>query len=189
MKRRIVLRWGLSLLAALPFHRVRLFAQVRSLADSDIKTLESLAASALPSELGPDGVKAVVDKFMRWLESYRAGVQMSPGYGVPRPRLTPELDVSSYRPQLAALREAMREQGEMKDSAPARHRMIEASLQDAGIESLPSSPNGRHVIADLLSFYLGSSEARDLCYQAEIGRYTCPGLDRLVEKPKPLTQG
>ena len=107
---------------------------------------------------------------------------MSPGYGIPRVRRTPDLDISSYRPQLQALRDDVVARG----SDAAVKQRVRESLEEAGIESLPSRPDGRHVVADLLSYYLGSSEARDLCYQAEIRRYTCPGLAGLDEKPAPL---
>lgn len=181
MTRRFLVRWALSLLALAPFARVRLFAQVRSLDEVDRATLGALAKVALPSPLGDEGVEDVVQGFLRWIGGYRAGAEMSPGYGVPRLRRTPDLDISSYRPQLQALREGT----DREDSAAVKAR-IQDSLEAAGIEALPSRPDGRHVAADLLSYYLGSSEARDLCYQAEIRRHTCPGLAGLDERPAPL---
>lgn len=184
MTRRFLVRWALSLLAVAPFARVRLFAQVRSLDELDRATLGALGKVALPSPLGDEGVEEVVQGFLRWLEGYRAGAEMSPGYGVPRLRRTPDLDISSYRSQLQALRD----ETDSEDSAGAKTR-IQDSLEAAGIEALPSRPDGRHVVADLLSYYLGSSQARDLCYQAEIRRHTCPGLAGLDERPAPLGNG
>ena len=113
---------------------------------------------------------------------------MSPGYGLPQTRVTPELSVSRYQPQLIALGEAVARAGG-GGSLRTRQALIRDSLQEAGIESLPARPDGQHVVADLLSFYLGRSEARDLCYEADIGRYTCPGLSGLSEKPAPWTPG
>lgn len=181
MTRRFLVRWALSLLAIAPFARVRLFAQVRSLDEVDRATLGVLAKAALPSALGADGAEGVAEGFLRWIAGYRAGAEMSPGYGVPRIRRTPDLDISGYRPQLRAFREAM----DGEDPAVAM-ALLRESLEAAGIEALPSRPDGRHVAADLLSYYLGSSEARDLCYQAEIRRHTCPGLAGLDERPAPL---
>ena len=182
MTRRLLVRWALSLLAVAPFARVRLFAQVRSLDESEVETLGALAKVALPSSLGAEGAQGVAQDFLRWIGGYRGGAEMSPGYGIPRVRRTPDLDISSYRAQLSVLREGMRDAG----SEAAVRQQVRESLEEAGIESLPSRPDGRHVVADLLSYYLGSSEARDLCYQAEIRRYTCPGLSGLDEKPAPL---
>lgn len=184
MTRRLLVRWALSLLALAPFARVRLFAQVRSLNEADRGTLRTLAKVTLPSALGAHGAEDVAEGLLRWIAGYRAGAEMSPGYGVPRLRRTPDLDVSSYRPQLEALREGM----DAEDSAGVKAR-IQDSLEAAGIEALPSRPDGRHVVADLLSYYLGSSKARDLCYQAEIRRHTCPGLAGLDERPAPLANG
>ena len=182
MTRRLLVRWALSLLAVAPFGRVRLFAQVRSLDEADVETLGALAKVALPSSLGAEGAEGVAQDYLRWIGGYRAGAEMSPGYGIPRIRNTPDLDISSYRPQLQALRDSMDARG----SDAALRQQVRESLEAAGIESLPSRPDGRHVVADLLSYYLGSSEARDLCYEAEIRRYTCPGLSGLDEKPAPL---
>ena len=184
MTRRLLIRWALSLLAIAPFARVRLFAQVRSLDEADRATLGGLAKVALPSPLGDEGVEDVVQGFLGWLGGYRAGAEMSPGYGVPRLRRTPELDISSYRAQLQALAQGL--DGEDSTTTKAR---IQDSLEAAGVEALPSRPDGRHVVADLLSYYLSSSEARDLCYQAEIRRHTCPGLAGLDERPAPLGNG
>ena len=181
MTRRFLVRWILSLLAVAPFARVRLFAQVRSFDEADRATLRALARVTLPSALGGDGTEGVVEGFLGWIGGYRPGAEMSPGYGVPHLRSTPELDISRYRPQLQILREETN--GE--DSVIAKVRIRE-SLDAAGIETLPSRPDGRHVVADLLSYYLGSSQARDLCYQAEIRRHTCPGLAGMDERPAPL---
>lgn len=182
MTRRVLVRWALSLLAVAPFARVRLFAQVRSLDEADRATLGALARVALPGSLGDDGAGDVVQGFLRWVGGYRAGAEMSPGYGMPRLRRTPDLDISGYRSQLQVLREGMAREA----SAAATKARIRESLEEAGIVSLPARPDGRHVIADLLSYYLGSSEARDLCYQAAIRRHTCPGLAGLDERPAPL---
>ena len=65
--RRILVRWVLSFLAVVPFRRVRLFAQVRSLEEADIATLTDLAEAALPSSLGREGAEATVQSFVRWL--------------------------------------------------------------------------------------------------------------------------
>ena len=184
MTRRFLVRWALSLLAVAPFARVRLFAQVRSLGEADRATLRALARVVLPSALGGDGAEGVAQGFLTWIGGYRAGAEMSPGYGVPRIRRTPDLDISSYRPQLQILREAM----DGEDPAATKTRIRE-SLEAAGIEAFPPRPDGRHVVADLLSYYLGSSEARDLCYRAEIRRHTCPGLAGLDERPAPLANG
>ena len=103
---------------------------------------------------------------------------MSPGYGIPRVRRTPDLDMeyraplfviaSGYvwsshllllsassrfpdRPQLQALRDDVVARG----SDAAVKQRVRESLEEAGIESLPSRPDGRHVVADYL-FVVGA---------------------------------
>jgi hypothetical protein len=189
--RRSLFKGFFSLLAFAPIGWAKALAQSRSLARTDTSTLEVVAEAALPSALGREGARATVSEFLKWLENYREGVEMSPGYGRPRTRLTPGLDVRAYVSQLSAFREAMaRHEGQSEsESLATRRELIQASMEEAGIESFPDRPDGRHVVADLLSFYLRSSEARDLCYDAKIGRYSCPGLSHLSEKPAPLGRG
>ena len=62
----------------------------------------------------------------------------------------------------------------------------EAALDAAKIDTLPRLPDGKHIIADLMSFYFGSSEGYDLCYRAAIGRDRCRGLEGSDNPPPPL---
>jgi hypothetical protein len=50
---------------------------------------------------------------------------------------------------------------------------------------MPARPAGRHVVADLMTFYYRSAEATDLCYQAAIHRFECRGLEDSTQPPPP----
>jgi hypothetical protein len=62
-------------------------------------------------------------------------------------------------------------------------------LAEAKISNLPQAPDGRHIVADLMSFYFMSSEANDRAYDAEIGKDKCRGLKNSGAVPAPLRGG
>lgn len=181
MLRRTVLRWIATATGTLPFPACRSWAQTATFPGPHRSTLRELAAIALPSELGAAGRDRVVEKFEQWVRDYRPGADMDHGYGFTRIRSKPPSPAPAYLAQLQALHESLADA-----DSPSRRKAVEAALEQAGIKDLPRMPDGRHVIADLMSFYFQGSEANDLCYRAAIRRYSCRGLDGSDNPPPPL---
>jgi hypothetical protein len=132
--------------------------------------LVSLAAVVLSTELGADGIRSVAQAFERWVRDYLPGAEMEHGYGITRLRNKPASPAPTYLKQLDALRPAL------TGDAASQQKAVEAALEEAKITDLPRSPDGRHVITDLMAFYFRGSDANDLCYRAAIGRDKCRGL-------------
>lgn len=163
MRRRTLLR----ILAALgPF---RAWAQTASFPGDQGDTLRAIAKKVLPSELGPAGLEVTVGAFERWVRDYRPGAEMDHGYGFTRLRSKGPSPAPLYLRQLTSL-------GPDGD--------IAAALDEAKVTALPQSPDGKHVVADLMAFYFRSSEANDLCYRAHIGRDECRGLAGSDKEPR-----
>jgi hypothetical protein len=70
-----------------------------------------------------------------------------------------------------------------------RRAILDTAFKQAGIQNLPSRPDGKHVIADLMSHYFRSSAANDLCYNARIGRNTYRAIRISTARPQPLNGG
>ncbi len=171
MLRRTVLQW----LAAIP--AVRVWAQTASFPGAEHATLRSLAAAVLPSKVSDQAAA----RFERWVRDYRPGAEMEHGYGFTRLRAKPASPAPVYLAQLQALH------GPLADPDPAaRRRAIEAALDQAGIKELPRTPDGKHIISDLMSFYFRGPDANDLCYRAQIRREACRGLEGSDNAPPPL---
>ncbi len=173
------MQWLVSAAAALPIPALRCWAQTASFPGKHGDVLRELAAVVLPGSLGREGAEGVAQKFERWVRDYKAGAELDHGYGVTRIRYQPVSPAPAYLVQLDALRGPFRS----VDSG-AKRQAIEAAL--AKITALPRTPDGRHIIADLMSFYFHSSEANDLCYRAAIERYRCRGLEGSQNPPPPL---
>lgn len=171
MRRRTLLRWIASLGSAIRFSSLRSWAQTAGFPGDEAPTLASLAAIVLPSDLGANGIRSVAQGFERWVREYRPGAEMDHGYGFTRLRNKPASPALAYLRQLEALRPAL-----AGGDAVSKQKAVEAALEEAKITDLPRSPDGRHVIADLMAFYFRGSDANDLCYRAAIGRYQCRGL-------------
>lgn len=151
-------------------------------------TLEALADAVLPESLSAERRRAAVAEFVAWVRAYRPGADLDSGYGFTKLRKAPSSPASTYSGQLAALDAAARRKGGAfaKRSLSDRRAIVERALAAAKIDALPEAPEGRHVAIDLMSFFFGSAEANDLCYQAAIGRETCRGLPDSWEKPPGL---
>jgi hypothetical protein len=121
--------------------------------------LKALAAIILPASIDTN---RVVERFIAWVRDYRPGADLEHGYGFPRFRSKPVLPVANYIRQLDEL------------GATPNREAVERAL--AGVTALPQSPNGAHIVTDLMSFYFHSSDANDECYHAKIGRDQCRGL-------------
>jgi hypothetical protein len=182
MRRRALIQ---TLIASLPFRGVRLWAQTATFPGTREAVLKELAATVLPSTLGPAGTQAIVQQFVRWVREYRAGAEMQAGYGYPRLRYTPDSPAPRYLAQLDVLAaDAL--------AAPdpaARRAKLAAMLAQANVGNLPQAPDGRQIISDLMSFYFMSSEANDSAYDAKVGKDKCQGLKNSGAIPPPLKGG
>ena len=185
MERRTFLCWLISGASALSVRGVRLHAQAAALSDASLNTLRALAPAVLPSELGSAGHAKVVSDFVQWLASYRSGAERSWGYGAPRSTVTPPIAVATYDAQLALLAAKARAGAGELPSLPVDvvRTLATATLDAAGVRTLPSSPNGTHVIADFMSFFFNGNAAHDLVYRARIARSTCRGLAGAASRP------
>lgn len=185
MERRTFLCWLVSGAAALPLRGVRLHAQAITLPDDGLVMLRALAPAVLPSDLRPAGHDKVVNDFVQWLASYRAGAERSWGYGSPRKSGTAAIDTARYAMQLRDLNDRARSRDDSFDklAVEARREVVMAALEQSGVRDLPSAPNGQHVITDLMSFFFTSGPAYDLAYGASIRRGTCRGLVGATARP------
>jgi hypothetical protein len=141
--------------------------------------MRELAAVVLPASLGRAGTDKIADNFLQWIREYREGVNMASGYGHPRTQTVPPDPSRDYAAQLSAL-------GLAKLDAAAKRGAVERALDSAKIDRIPPRPDGRHVAADLLAFYFGSSAGEDLLYNAAIRRDQCRGLDNSGQRPAAL---
>src|SRR5262249_36207152 len=110
MQRRTILQM-IAAAAALPLHRVRLWAQPRTLTPDSIATLHDIAPTVLPASIGADRVRATVDRFVVWTSGYREGVALAHGYGHPRLQKTGPSPAPGYIAQLQALDRDARAKG------------------------------------------------------------------------------
>ena len=174
MTRRTVLEWLAYSVGTLPVPALRLWAQTATFPGKYGGVLRELAALVLPSELGSNGADRVAERFEQWVREYRPGTEMEHGYGFTRIRSKPSSPAPVYVAQLARLPQ------------PLGRDDIEAALNEEKIDALPRLPEGKHVIADLMSFYFNSNAGYDLCYRAAIGRDRCRGLEGSDNPPPPL---
>ena len=172
MRRRALLQ---SLIAIVPFKGVRLWAQTATFPGTRGGALKELAAAVLPASLGKAGTDAAAEQFIRWVREYRERAEMQAGYGYPRVRYKPESPAARYLEQLDALAKS----GFGKDQ-------LAAALSAAKVTNLPGSPDGAHVVSDLMAFYFMSPEANDIAYGARVGKDLCRGLKNSGAMPPPL---
>ena len=184
MKRRTFLGWLARLLPASLFGKFAWSQQPLSRAPFDereVAILHHIASTTLPSSLGEREVNRVVGRFSTWLTEYRSAAEMPHEAGrLDAPR-TPTIEVERYVSQLSVIADA-----NARQSTTPLAAILEQELTDAGVDDLPSRPDGRHIVSDLMSFYFRSSEANDLGYEADIGRKTCRGLPGTGDEPSPL---
>ena len=196
MKRRELVQFAASAAVLLPAARVEALAQESSFVRLPdmfddfprLALLEAIAPVVLPQSLGRRTVRLIVERFLAWLAGYRADVVRDHGYGHPEIRRTPKSPYDRYAEDLAALQGAARERGVAFARLPAdaKRALVEEALRAAGVETLPSRPNGKHIVSDLMAFYFRSSEANDVCYRAAVGASKCRPLSVIAARPKPL---
>jgi hypothetical protein len=186
MQRRTILQM-IAAAAALPLHRVRLWAQPRELTPEAIATLHDIAPTVLPASIGAERVRTTVDRFVVWTRGYREGVALAHGYGHPRLQKTGPSPAPGYIAQLLALDRDARAKGARFSALDleTRRALLDASLIAAGVRTLPPRPMGLHVIADLMALYFRSSEANDDCYHAMIQREVCRPIQITTRRPEP----
>ncbi len=170
MTRRTLLEWLAATAGTLRLASVQTWAQTVAFPGAHAGTLRELAAIVLPPSAGA----GIATRFEHWVRDYRPGAEMDHGYGFTRIRTKGPSPASIYVAQLAAL------------PKPLNSQIVEEALHEAKIETLPRSPDGKNIIADLMSFYFNSSDAYDLCYRSAIGRDRCRGLDGSDAPPPPL---
>jgi hypothetical protein len=141
----------------------------------DRESLHQLAFIVLPSSLGRAGTDKIADDFVRWFGDYKPGAEISSGYGHPRTQVIGSNPSTSYAGQLRAL------------GSPITRESVEKALENAKVDRIPPRPNGKHIAADMLAYFYGSSEGEDFVYNAAIKRNECRGLDTSSKRPASLT--
>jgi hypothetical protein len=195
MKRRRAIQTLASAAAALPLIRAELsaldLATAQELQPDKIFVLRDVAATVLPSAIGPQGQEEAVANFLKWIRDYKEGVALSHGYGEPRLVKSGPSPRAAYVDQLAALEQAARSRGGRFGALPieTRRDILDAAFKAADVRNLPGRPDGKHVIADLMAHYFRGSTANDLCYNARIGRNTFRTIRVTTVRPQPLTGG
>jgi len=189
IRRRTLLRWLASAAASWPLMRVELRAD--ELPADQVRLLRDVAATVLPSAIGSTGQNDAVDNFLRWIREYKEGVALSHGYGEPRLVKSGPSPVPGYAKQITALQQAAQTRGGRFGALPidVRRELLEAAFKAADIRNFPGRPDGKHVVADLMTHYFRSSGANDLCYNARIGRNTYRAIRVTTVRPQPLEGG
>ena len=157
----------------IPFPAARAWSQTIGFPGDQGNTLLSLTALVLPAD---SDTTRVAKDFERYVREYRTGADTDHGYGNTHVRPKPASPAPEYMRQLAAF------------PAPLTRAAVEKSLEDAHIKELPRLPDGKNLIADLMSFYFRSADANDLCYRAAIQRDTCRGFEVSSKEPAPLKE-
>ena len=174
MLRRTLLRNLSQMLSTLPFLRSRAYALGDTFSSQERAALNELAVLVLPSALGKSGAETIATKFEDYLRGYRGGADTDHGYGFTHVVPKPPSPAATYAKQLLSF------------PSPLNKAAVEQALQAAAVKDLPRVPDGKSVVADLMSFYFRSSDANDLCYEASIGRDQCRGLAGSDQRPAPL---
>jgi hypothetical protein len=139
-----------------------------------------LASVVLPASLGRARTDEIADNFVRWFRDYRAGAEVSSGYGFPRTQVIGPNPSLHYADQLSQLDLA-------KLDAAAKRAAVEKALEEAKIDRIPPHPNGRHIAADLLAYFYSSAEGEDFLYGVAIKRDDCRGLADSGKRPARLS--
>lgn len=192
MERRSFFKWAASSAAAAFVFPRALLARFSPPEPVDPARLRQLAGVVLPASLGPERLERAVRKFEQWVREYRAGVEMSAGYGVTRLRTVGPDPSVGYAGQLEALEAAAKARGAGSFAAldaASKAVLVTEALAKSGVNALPRRPDGGHVAADLMShFFFIDDDGHDWLYAAAIGRAACRGLGSSAARPSSLKQ-
>jgi len=147
--------------------------------------LRALSEAVLPTELGAAGAAKAAGDFLRWMDEYKEGAELVHGYGTSALRF----QRASPRPRWAAQLESLGRRGFEKLNVEQRRALLRDELKGERLDRMPAVGAASHVAVALLAFYYESSDAADLCYNAQIGRQTCRPLSQASRKPLPLAGG
>jgi hypothetical protein len=145
-----------------------------------IEEFQDLASVVLPASLGRSRTDKIAVDFVSWFRTYKAGAEISSGYGFPRTQVTGPNPSPHYEEQLRKLDLTQLD-------AAARRAAVEKALGAAKIDRIPPRPNGKHVAADLLAYFYGSAEGEDFLYGVAIKRDDCRGLGDSGQRPARLS--
>jgi hypothetical protein len=143
----------------------------------EFRELESVV---LPASLGRSRTDGIADNFVRWFRDYKAGAEVSSGYGFPRTQLIGPNPSTHYAAQLTDL-------DLTRLDASAKRAAVEKALEAAKLDRIPQRPNGRHVAADPLAYFYSSADGEDFLYGVAIKRDDCRGLADSEKRPPRLT--
>jgi len=189
MQRRTFFGWILSSLVGYVFPRWT-WAQGGVSLPADSAMLRELAQVVLPASLGAPRLEAAVKQFEEWVREYRAGAEMSAGYGISRGQTVAPNPAEHYTRQLRDLEAAAQAKGGTFASLDPSMRagLVAAALEAARVDGLPRRPTGGHVASDLMShFFFINDNGHDWLYGAAIERTRCRGLASSAERPPQLT--
>jgi hypothetical protein len=189
MQRRTFFKWIGS--TAIPFVLPRWArAQRGPFTGQSALTLREVAGAMLPESLGSHGVDGVVTDFTQWLRSYKAGAEMSAGYGLTKIQVVstdPSIHYVEQLEQLEAAAHTKRGVPFAKLDMAGKREVVQTALGASNVDAIPRRPSGQHVAADLLGFfYFISSDGHDFLYNAAIKRDECRGLASSGQRPAPL---
>jgi hypothetical protein len=145
-----------------------------------LEEFHELAGVVLPASLGRSRIDQIVDEFVLWFRDYKAGAEISSGYGNPRAQVIPANPSAHYPEQLKRLELE-------KFDAAGKRAAVEKALAEAKIDRIPQRPNGGHVAADLLAYFYGSAGGEDFLYGVAIKRDDCRGLADSGKRPARFT--
>lgn len=155
----------------------------------DPATLDALALTVLPSQLGRARVTREAAAFRDWAGKYKENAELVHGYGTSRLRSTGPTPLTRWTAQLDQLdADAQRlRQRRFRDlSAGDREQIVRGALKAERIDRMPAVVDANHVAVALLAHFYDSPGAADLCYEAQIGRQSCRPLAAQASKPRPM---
>lgn len=161
---------------------------VRALA-TDALSLNDLALIVLPASLGAARIAEITAAFQRWIAGYHAGADAGYTYGNSRLRVLGPNPSRNYAEQIAQIETVAMGRGAhfTELDAEGKRAVIRSVLAAANANTVPSHPNGAHVLTDLMSYFYTSSDGMDFCYNAAIRRADCRGLASSGNRPAPLS--
>jgi hypothetical protein len=168
---------------------IRLPGFLRRRAALDVPLARALASSILPTELGTAGTRRAADAFIAWAKGYRAGAELSHGYGSARIRNAGTDPSIRWALQLHALDDDARKTHNRSFAVltdDERRTLVRAHLADERATNLGNVSSAQHVVVAMLAHFYDSAEATDLCYESRIGRNACRPLAQSPNRPVPL---